>query len=380
MNQKHSSEEAVIRVCENCGTENPVQAKFCGKCGQAIELASSSSPPSFQPPPTPPPITGQPGVETAPSPPAFVSDEMPFRQPAAGPVEAEQTDRGQVSLFDVRVNKMGRILDSWADIIDDAGDKEESVKTAFDQELEHREIPNVNNYRGTLSTGGLTGKRRPYHIVRSHTGTIIAVYITRFGRDLYVAWDEFVRRVVKFLNIGIMAGIATILTVLSILPLLVLAPDAVDFSLNLGWTIARIFLWMVIIVLVAAGAGLNLRGNYFAFFVKDVGHYQQVVQWQNIIVMFCIAMVLALFGMYVVGIFLNFIIICLVAFIIGRIFRGSFLAFFAEELDHFAADDATATKLMVHKSLLSAIDAAGLNTSLLRSKDTFKGGQRERII
>ena len=36
--------------------------------------------------------------------------------------------------------------------------------------------------------------------------------------------------------------------------------------------------------------------------------------------------------------------------------------------------------LAVHKSILEVLDEVGINTALVRKKDEFRGGQRERII
>lgn len=74
------------------------------------------------------------------------------------------------------------------------------------------------------------------------------------------------------------------------------------------------------------------------------------------------------------------IIIGLGALIAGRVLRGSAMAFLMEEIDTFSADDVAAMSFVVHKSLLKALDAVGLDASLLRRKEAFVGGRRERVI
>ena len=53
---------------------------------------------------------------------------------------------------------------------------------------------------------------------------------------------------------------------------------------------------------------------------------------------------------------------------------------FIEHIDQFAADDAAALGLAVHKTMLRAVDEIGLKSSLLREKDQFAGGRKRRLI
>ncbi len=73
----------------------------------------------------------------------------------------------------------------------------------------------------------------------------------------------------------------------------------------------------------------------------------------------------------------------LFAFIIaaaGAFLRRNPLAFFFKQLDFFDADDISAMSLAVHKSLLQAADAVGIDMQLLRTKQQFQGGRRDRLI
>ncbi|HID62880.1 MAG TPA: hypothetical protein EYP49_09115 [Anaerolineae bacterium] len=64
----------------------------------------------------------------------------------------------------------------------------------------------------------------------------------------------------------------------------------------------------------------------------------------------------------------------------GLVVKRNPLAFFRKELDAFDADDITAMTLAVHKSLLQAIDVVGIDIHLLRVKEQFRGGRRDRLI
>lgn len=113
------------------------------------------------------------------------------------------------------------------------------------------------------------------------------------------------------------------------------------------------------------------------------------IKWRNILIMLGVAAVLAIFPAidayskftrWFTGTIGGFLGICVLVAILGKILRGSAKAFFMEEIDHFAADDITATMFAVHHGLMKAIDEVGLDASLLRKKETFKAGRRERII
>lgn len=78
--------------------------------------------------------------------------------------------------------------------------------------------------------------------------------------------------------------------------------------------------------------------------------------------------------------FIFFLFFAFIVGVAGRVLRGSFTAFFMREVDHFVADDLAAMSLSTHKTILAAVDAAGLDVDLLRSKREFRAGQRERVI
>jgi hypothetical protein len=210
---------------------------------------------------------------------------------------------------------LGERLDGWADLIEDAADRAPEVIQAFQERTTARQMPNVQEESSTLTTGGLTGKQRPYQLVHTPTGAAVAVYIGRFGKDLYVAWDLFIRPVWNMMVVWGILGAAAVLGLFS-----ALGQDPwtghTRFSL-LGWIGATIGLGILFALLVA-GAGFVVKRNPLAFFIK--------------------------------------------------------------ELDAFDADDITAMTLAAHKSLLQAIDAVGIDIHLLRVKDRFRGGRRDRVI
>jgi len=210
---------------------------------------------------------------------------------------------------------LGERLDGWADLIEDVAERAPEVIQAFQERVSVRRMPNVQHESSALATGGLTGKQRPYQLVHTPTGAAVAVYIGQFGRDLYVAWDLFIRPV---WNMMVVWGILGAAAVLGLFQAVGQDPwtGRTRFSF-LGWIGTTIGL-SILFALLVAGVGFVLRRNPLAFFIK--------------------------------------------------------------QLDAFDADDITAMTLAVHKSLLQAIDAVGIDIQLLRVKEQFHGGRRDRLI
>lgn len=64
----------------------------------------------------------------------------------------------------------------------------------------------------------------------------------------------------------------------------------------------------------------------------------------------------------------------------GFITKRNILAYFFLQLDAFDIDDIGAMGLDVHKGLLRGLDSVGISSQLLRIKEQFHAGSRERII
>ncbi|MCU0485541.1 MAG: zinc ribbon domain-containing protein [Anaerolineales bacterium] len=263
-------------VCPNCRATNPAEYSFCQSCGTRLQ-----------------------GINPIPAEPSFQQPAQPERyaQPNL-PVSGT-----------IQIDHLGARLDGWADLVEDAGSSASVVSQHFAQELAAHQMPQVNVVRADLTPGGISGKHRAYQLTQSYTGATMAVYIGQFGKDLYLAWELFVRTVIKWRNILIMIGIAAVLSLL-----------------------------------------ITLMGGDFNF-----------IMW------------LMATAVWSIAIFIG-------AGFAGKIMRNSRLAFFIEEIDLFTSDDITAMMFVVHKSLMKALDAAGLDSSILREKEHYAAGRRERII
>ena len=286
-----------MQTCSNCGAANSATSKFCLRCGTA--LAASH------------PVVDSSWTEPSPIPPQWTATNMP-PQP--------EMPSGAIPIAD-----LGTRLDGWADILLGAGAQAQMVAESFEQQLLAQNMPVVKIRPRTLTPGGWSGKRRSYYLVQIEPGASMAVYINRFGENLYLAWDMYVRPIIRW-------------------PILVVA-------------------LCLIFALPALACFVGYNGDFLTRLAyAGVGGSTALL----IITLLCspAAGVGLLFG----------------AGLIGLIQRGNATAFFIKEIDTFTADDITAMMMSVHKTLLAALDEAGLKTDLLHEKDRFFAGQRTRLI
>ncbi len=213
------------------------------------------------------------------------------------------------------LSQLGERLDGWADLIEGVAERAPEVIRAFQERVSVRQMPNVQHESSALTISGLITKQRAYQLVHTPTGATLAVYIGQFGKDLYVAWDLFVRPIVNKAVLWAILGAAALFGLFT----------AFGHDPWTGRTTFSFGGWV--------GATVGL-GILFAF-------------------------LLALGGL---------------------VWKRDLLAFFVKKLDFFDADDITAMTLAVHKSLLEAVDAVGIDVHLLRMKEQFLGGRRDRVI
>ena len=310
-----------MQTCSNCGAANSATSKFCLRCGTA--LAASH------------PIVDSSWTEPSPIPPQWTATNMlPQPEMPSGAIQiadlGTRLDGGTATGRPpagpaIPIADLGTRLDGWADILLGAGAQAQMVAESFEQQLLAQNMPVVKIVPETLTPGGWSGKRRSYYLVQIEPGASMAVYINRFGENLYLAWDMYVRPIIRW-------------------PILVIA-------------------LCLIFALPALACFVGYNGDFLTRLAyAGVGGSTALL----IITLLCspAAGVGLLFG----------------AGLIGLIQRGNATAFFIKEIDTFTADDITAMMMSVHKTLLAALDEAGLKTDLLHEKDRFFAGQRTRLI
>jgi hypothetical protein len=170
----------------------------------------------------------------------------------------------------------------------------------------------------------IIGKQRDYLFAVTTPGAVVGVMITGAGKDLYMAWDLFLRRVWNEVVVGLLA----------LIPL-------------------------VIALFAGLGAAFTLRSNLFALIFGGIAAF--------------------LAAFFAVGIPTTAGVFVALA-LLGWIFKRDPLAFFRKEIDLFEAHDIQSMSLSVHKALMHAADVAGIDQKLLREKREFVTGRDKRVI
>ena len=304
---------------------------------------------------------------------------------------------------------LGYYLDGWADLIENIGKKTEDIKEEVHKQLIEREMPEINVERVTIREGFLAINSRSYTITTTSPGATTAINISKHGNDLFVSWRSYIKVVFNWQLIGIYVVAALILSLLFWL----LRTFIVTYELSrliLGsqqWNLATEALgkwFLYAFVIIACGivilivAGRIIKQNERAYLTSN-----------NVVIVVIVALVFSLlvenlsltlgkeikqiYNLYkaykdpifapltfiVSTAFSIFIGILLGAMVVGLILRRNLLAFILKEPSIFDADDIIAMNLSVHKSMLRALDSAGIDVDKLRLKIVFKSRRGEEI-
>ncbi len=213
----------------------------------------------------------------------------------------------------VNINKLGLRIDGWADLVEGAGDKEELARKQLEQVVREKDLPNTS-VNPTFVSPTYGSKQRQYTVVEMANGSTVAAYIGAFGKDLYAKWDVYVRPLLNKDVIYALLGVAALFG------------------------------------LVGAFGSDRYGNNSFSF----PGFLMGFIGW-------------TIGGAILVA-------------IAGLAMRRNFLAFFLKQLDEFDLDDIGALTLATHKAMLHALDAVGIQAQTLRIKEHFAAGSRDRLI
>jgi hypothetical protein len=218
-----------------------------------------------------------------------------------------------------RIDKMGARLDGWADLVDGAGDRFEQVRTSITDLVSARKMPDVIAERRELTTGGLAGNLRMYIVCCHRAGVTMALNVRAVGKDLYVSWNAFYKPIWNKL---VIVGILLISALLAL----------------------------------AAGNDMYCSG------------------WgNNCVSSFSVAKAAVVLAVGAVG-------LGLLVSIAGRVVKNNPMAFFMTSIDEFISDDITAMMLAVHHSVLQSLDIIGIDRKVLRVKEHYTTGARNRVI
>jgi hypothetical protein len=219
----------------------------------------------------------------------------------------------------LNVNKLGVFLDGWSDIVEGMGDKANQVRQNILSLLQGREMPDIalDNKVGYVSL--ISKDRRDYIVSETFPGARTTIYIAQHGNDLYASWRTWIEP-------------------------------------KINWNLWK---WILIgaAVLGFLTGGIQQSNSFYGPSQTNFS----LIGW--------------------IGAMIGYLVLtAIVLAVVGRVIKGNFLAYFFIEPNVFDAEDITAMSLSVHKSVLRALDSAGIDSSKLRLKQDFKGGRRDQVV
>lgn len=243
--------------------------------------------------------------------------------------------KGAGRLFLGPFAEKGRQVDAWADVVEGMASKAQDLLNAFEQGVKDAEVPQLDLKEETLKGGGLQAERRSYRIVERGPG-LVAVYVAGWGEDLYVSWRLFASPLSsqRIRNWLIACGAFGLL------------PSMCSLCSGVGGlsTMAR-----------RTGIGGRLMGAVLGLFGAVAGILASIIG--------------------------TVLTLSVLAALVGWLAARDPLLVWRKPLDEFAQDEVSALSIDVHKKLLRAIDAVGIDVSLLMDKESFAlSGHRSRTI
>src|SRR5690606_7440523 len=91
---------------------------------------------------------------------------------------------------------------SW--LLDDLAGKADELHRAVTERLQQREIPNARMDWQILSGKGVYVERRPFFLIRRGI-TTVALYIGRFGRDLFISQVTYAKGPISSFRVIVLA-------------------------------------------------------------------------------------------------------------------------------------------------------------------------------
>jgi hypothetical protein len=249
----------------------------------------------------------------------------------------EQLGRGQraqMGFFAPFAGK-GQRADLWAGLFDNLGGHADQAFAIIQQKLDAKQIPDAVCRVEKLTDQGISVEQRDYFVIQRGV-TTVALYVARFGTDLYVSWDTFVLPLVSRIRVVVAA-------VLLAAPVLTCCLLGIAPFLSVG----------------SAFGGSNGLGNL-------LGSLSCVSS-----LLFCFLVIPALISLILVpG--------ALVATVRAALIDRDPLAILRGQVSDFQQDDILALEQAVHHTVLRTLDEIGVEAKLIPSV-TF-GGVRRRLI
>lgn len=168
----------------------------------------------------------------------------------------------------VNINKLGIRIDGWADLIEGAGDKEESARQQLEQTVRGKDLPNTST-NPTFVSPTYGNKQRKYTVVEMTNGATIATYIGAFGKDLYAKWDIYVRPLLNKTIIYVLLGVGAFFSLIGAFN--------EDYRGNTQFSffgfVVGFLGWVIGGAILVAIAGFVARRNPLAFFFAQLDEF-----------------------------------------------------------------------------------------------------------
>jgi hypothetical protein len=226
--------------------------------------------------------------------------------------DQQQAQAAKQRSFDLQ--QTGRYIDSWSDLVEDMGGKEEEVRQEILKQLQERNMPEIDLeiMQGYV---GLGKERRTYVVALADPAMNVVISVRKHGKDLFIKWRT---------------------------------------SIASKWN-SEILKWAAII---AGGLGLLTGGiRQTSAFLGPTTTKFSLGGW-----LFATAVIL--------------VIEAVILGIAGKQIKGDQMAYFFQQINLFDVEDFAALSLTVHKFVLRSLDNTGIDTSKLRIKQKFSGGRK----
>ena len=304
---------------------------------------------------------------------------------------------------------LGYYIDGWADLIEGMGHQAPEVKSKVIDQLNQRQMPDIEVGETEIKEGFFSDLTRPYVETKTSPGVRTFIYIEQHGDDLYTSWRSYLRPTINWQLILRYAAAAFIISVIvSIIVWIIAAVRAINlgfelwnsetFSTAIGtWFLffAAISIGLAILVALAGQLIKKDSEKYFkngfiyivllagligSFFFKGTGHtmYDEIsLLFTRIKEVFAYTFTPFLIVPFAINI-LGYILVGVA--IIGFFLRKNLFAFIIKEPSIFDTDDITAMNLSVHQSILRGLDEVGIEGSKLRLKGQYKSGRSGEVV
>jgi hypothetical protein len=171
--------------CTNCGTYNDASSRFCLKCGTAFS--------------TPPTQTVLSNTSTA-SLPVQYQPTVTRESTSGGSGVGTFNAWGPFAGYGTRHRHVGWLMNG-------EGQRASELVAIVEAKFKERKIPGAYMYQTTLEGRGVFTERRPYFIL--HRGLAnLALYITQFGRDLFISQASYLKPPISNFRVIIATGMA----------------------------------------------------------------------------------------------------------------------------------------------------------------------------